>query len=37
MLKDSDVTSQRLPTTLASDFESLLPLVRWLNGALGYR
>jgi uncharacterized protein (DUF2461 family) len=37
MLKDSDVTNQRHPTTLPSDLESLFPLVRRLNGALGYR
>ena len=36
MLKDSEITSARLPATLAQDFEGLLPLVRWLNGALGY-
>jgi len=35
-LKDSDVTSAKLPALLARDFEGLLPLVRWLNGALGY-
>ena len=37
MLEDSDVTGPRLPATLANDFKSMLPLVRWLNGALGYR
>jgi uncharacterized protein (TIGR02453 family) len=35
LLKDAEVTSPRLPTLLARDFERLLPLVRWLNGALG--
>lgn len=35
-LKDSQVTDAKLPALLASDFEQLLPLVRWLNGALGY-
>jgi len=29
------VMSARLPTTLATDFRALRPLVRWLNGALG--
>ena len=35
-LKDSEVTSPQLPAVLARDFRELLPLVRWLNGALGY-
>ena len=35
-LKDPDVTDVRLPATLAREFENLLPLVRCLNGALGY-
>ncbi len=35
MLSDSQVTSTRLPALLERDFEALLPLVRWLNGALG--
>jgi uncharacterized protein (DUF2461 family) len=35
LLKDAEVTSSRLPALLARDFERLLPLVRWLNGALG--
>jgi len=34
-LTDAQVTSARLTTTLESDFKLLLPLVRWLNGALG--
>jgi uncharacterized protein (TIGR02453 family) len=37
MLKDSDVTNAKLAATLANDFESMLPLVRWLNAALGFR
>lgn len=37
VLKDSAVTDPRLPALLAEDFRQLLPLVRWLNGALGYR
>jgi uncharacterized protein (TIGR02453 family) len=35
MLEDSDVTSPRLPALLARDFEGMLPLVRFLNRALG--
>ena len=35
LLKDAEVTSPRLPALLAREFEALLPLVRWLNGALG--
>ncbi|HEX4602163.1 MAG TPA: DUF2461 domain-containing protein [Gemmatimonadales bacterium] len=34
-LRDAQVTSARLPALLATDFASLLPLVRWLNRALG--
>lgn len=37
LLKDADVTDASLATTLATDFESMLPLVRWLNAALGFR
>src|SRR5687767_8651522 len=36
-LEDSDVVSAQLPGLLARQFEALLPLVRWLNAALGYR
>ena len=36
LLKDADVTGPKLPALLAREFEALLPLVRWLNGALGY-
>jgi uncharacterized protein (TIGR02453 family) len=32
-----DLFSARLPDLLARDYERLLPLVRWLNGALGLR
>jgi uncharacterized protein (DUF2461 family) len=35
-LEDSQVTDPRLPALLAREFQALLPLVRWLNGALGY-
>jgi uncharacterized protein (TIGR02453 family) len=33
-LKDAEVTGAELPALLARDFQGLLPLVRWLNGAL---
>jgi len=36
-LSDKQVTSPRLPALLQEDFTRLLPLVRWLNGALGLR
>lgn len=36
LLEDSEVTDARLPALLAREFQGLLPLVRWLNGALGY-
>ena len=35
-LSDEDVTSPRLTQTLESNFSALLPLVRWLNRALGF-
>ena len=35
-ISDSAVTSKALPATLEKEFKALLPLVRWLNGALGY-
>nr|MBA3343790.1 DUF2461 family protein [Gemmatimonadales bacterium] len=31
-----EVVGQRLPQTLERDFAALVPLVRWLNLALGY-
>ena len=34
-LSDKQVTSPRLAALLQEDFSRLLPLVRWLNGALG--
>jgi uncharacterized protein (TIGR02453 family) len=37
MLTEDEVRSRRLPATLERDFAALLPLVRWLNGAIGYR
>ena len=36
-LAPADVTSARLPTILERDFVLLLPLVRWLNAAVGYQ
>ena len=35
-LSEAEVLSPRLPATLARDFAALVPLVRWLNGAIGY-
>jgi hypothetical protein len=34
-LTDAEATSARLEALLAREFEALLPLVRWVNGALG--
>jgi uncharacterized protein (TIGR02453 family) len=34
-LTDTQVTGQKLPGLLAREFELMLPLVRWINGALG--
>ena len=36
-LTDAEVLGKRLPATLARDFATMIPLVRWLNGAIGYR
>ena len=36
-LTDAQVTGPRLAATVASDFEAMVPLVRWLNDALGLR
>ena len=36
MLTDAQVTNGRLPALLEKEFAGLLPLVRWLNTALGY-
>ena len=35
-LTDAQVTSAKLPGLLAREFEETLPLVRWINGALGW-
>ena len=37
MLTEREATSPRLPAILERDFAALLPLVRWLNDAIGYR
>jgi uncharacterized protein (TIGR02453 family) len=37
MLSEREVQSPRLPELLARDFAALVPLVRWLNSALGYK
>ena len=36
-LSDDEVLDQHLPITLARDFSAMVPFVRWLNGAIGYR
>ncbi|MGN6391315.1 MAG: TIGR02453 family protein [Gemmatimonadales bacterium] len=36
-LTPDQVQSRRLAATLERDFGALVPLVRWLNGAIGYR
>jgi uncharacterized protein (TIGR02453 family) len=36
MLTEREVTSPRLPALLERDFSVLVPLVRWLNRAIGY-
>jgi uncharacterized protein (TIGR02453 family) len=35
-LTDEEALSPRLPALLIRDFKALLPLVRWLNGAIGF-
>ncbi len=35
-LSDRDARSPRLVDTIMQDYAALLPLVRWLNGSLGY-
>jgi len=37
VLTDAQVTHGSLPALLAREYEALLPLVRWLNGALGFK
>ena len=36
-LTDAEAKSPRLTTTLATDFQAMLPLVRWLNTTLGLK
>jgi uncharacterized protein (DUF2461 family) len=36
-LTDAQAISPRLPALLERDFEAMLPLVRWINAALGLR
>lgn len=36
-LTDAQVTSASLASLLAREYEALLPLVRWLNGSLGFK
>jgi hypothetical protein len=35
-LSDLEIGSPRLAATLERDFAALVPLVRWLNAAIGY-
>ncbi len=37
LLEPREVESPRLPAMLERDFAALVPLVRWLNAAIGYR
>jgi uncharacterized protein (TIGR02453 family) len=37
MLAEREVQSPRLPDILARDFAAMVPLVRWINGAIGYK
>ena len=36
-MTDAEVTSDSLANLLAAEYKALLPLVRWLNGALGFK
>jgi uncharacterized protein (TIGR02453 family) len=36
-MSEREVQSRRLPEILVRDFTALVPLVRWINGALGYQ
>jgi hypothetical protein len=35
-LTDAQVCDRKLPDRLAKDYELMLPMVRWINVALGY-
>jgi uncharacterized protein (TIGR02453 family) len=37
MLSEREVWSRRLPDILGRDFAAMIPLVRWINGAIGYK
>jgi hypothetical protein len=37
MMTERQVRSPRLPAILTQDFAALVPLVRWINGAIGYK
>ncbi len=37
MMTEQEIQSARLPAILARDFAALVPLVRWINGAIGYQ
>ena len=37
MMTEKELLSPRLPGILARDFAALIPLVRWINGAIGYK
>ena len=37
MMTGREAQSPRLPAILARDFGALVPLVRWINGAIGYK
>lgn len=36
-LTEQEVLDPRLPAALARDFAAMVPMVRWLNGVIGYR
>ena len=36
-LTNKQVESKRLPSTIAGDVAVMLPFLRWLNAAVGYR
>lgn len=37
MMTEREIESPRLPDILGRDFATMVPLVRWLNAAIGYR
>jgi hypothetical protein len=37
MMPERESLSPGLPGILARDFAALVPLVRWINGAIGYK